>query len=280
MTDEAYHLAGIYLQVYIPEHRLVALIPEIDGVKLHLARYRIFPGIFRIADLRLFIENLVYFYKARCYLRYPARHICKPVERLIDIGEQEHKAPELACGHRAVYNHSAAEIEHEEVARVHKETYDREDNRPRPLVFDGDIRKILAHGRELCNLALFAAEGFDNSDTPDYIVENRICAAVIPPLFIITQMDVPLEAVERDNAKRRGYDCKQGQKRTHAQHKYSDYNEKYKLLERIASFIDKEILNGVCVARDAFYQVARCFSGHGRDGHTLNSVIDNRAQIF
>lgn len=47
-TDETYHLAGIYLQIYIPEHRLVALIPEIDGVKLHLARYRIFPGIFEL----------------------------------------------------------------------------------------------------------------------------------------------------------------------------------------------------------------------------------------
>ena len=204
MTDKTYHLARFYLQIYILEHRLVAFIAKADGIELDFARYRIFAGVSRIADLRLFIENLINFYKARCDLRYPARHIGKPVERLINIREQKHKAPQLACGHRAVYNHSSAEIEHEEIAGIHKEAYDREDNRPHSLVAHGDICKSLARGRKLCNLALFAAKGFDNTDALDYIVKNRVRAAVIPPLLIVAQMDIALEAVERDNAKRRG----------------------------------------------------------------------------
>ena len=280
MADETYHLARFYLQIYILEHRLVAFIAKADGIELNFARYRIFAGVSRIADLRLFIENLINFYKARCDLRYPTRHIGKPVERLIDIREQKHKAPQLACGHRAVYNHSAAEIEHEEIAGVHKEAYNREDNRPHSLVAHGDIGKSLACGRKLFNLAFFAAECFDNTDAFDYIVKNRVRAAVIPPLLIIAQINIALEAVERDNAKRRRQDCEKSQQRAHAQHEYADDDKEYNLFECIATFINKEVLHRVCIARNTFYKIARSFARHGRDGHTLDFVIDNGAQIF
>lgn len=66
----------------------------------------------------------------------------------------------------------------------------------------------------------------------------------------------------------------------HAQHEYADDDKEYNLFECIATFINKEVLNRVCIARDAFYKIARSFSRHGRDGHTLDFVIDNGAQIF
>ena len=66
----------------------------------------------------------------------------------------------------------------------------------------------------------------------------------------------------------------------HAQHEYADDDKKYNLFERITTFIDKEVLHRVCIARDAFYKIARSFARHGRDGHTLDFVIDNGAQVF
>ena len=111
-------------------------------------------------------------------------------------------------------------------------------------------------------------------------MKYRVRAAVIPPLLIIAQVDIALEAVERDNTERRRQDCEKSQQRTHAQHEYADDDKKYNLFKRIATFIDKEVLHRVCVARDAFYKIARSFARHGRDGHTLDFVIDNGAQIF
>ncbi len=93
-------------------------------------------------------------------------------------------------------------------------------------------------------------------------------------------MDIALEAVERDNTKRRGQNCEKSQQRAHAQHKYADDDKKYNLFERIAAFIDKEVLHGICVAGNTFYKIARSFSRHRRDGHTLDFVIDNGAQVF
>ena len=93
-------------------------------------------------------------------------------------------------------------------------------------------------------------------------------------------MDIALEAVECDNAKRRGQDCEKSQQRAHAQHEYADDDKEYNLFECIATFINKEVLNCVCIARNTFYKIARSFSRHGRDGHTLDFVIDNGAQIF
>ena len=45
MTDKTYHLTRFYLQIYIFEHRLVALIAKADGIELDFARYRIFAGV-------------------------------------------------------------------------------------------------------------------------------------------------------------------------------------------------------------------------------------------
>ena len=111
-------------------------------------------------------------------------------------------------------------------------------------------------------------------------MKYRVRAAVIPPLLIIAQMDIALETVERDKAKRRGQDCEKSQQRAHAQHEYADDGKKYNLFERITTFIDKEVLHRVCIARNTFYKIARSFSRHGRDGHTLDFIIDNGAQVF
>ena len=45
MADETYHLARFYLQIYILEHRLVALIAKADGIELNFTLYRIFAGV-------------------------------------------------------------------------------------------------------------------------------------------------------------------------------------------------------------------------------------------
>ena len=93
-------------------------------------------------------------------------------------------------------------------------------------------------------------------------------------------MDIALEAIECDNAQRRRQDCEKSQQRAHAQHEYADDDKKYNLFERITTFINKEVLNRVCIARDAFYKISRSFARHGRNGHTLDFIIDNGAQIF
>ena len=116
MSDYSYHLALLYAERNIFEHRIIRLVAEIYVLELDIALYvkadRVF-GVAYIIILFKYLKHLSCTYPCLCK---HSRQACKPLDRTVehsDIGRELYQLTEL---HLSAQYHTAAEEQCAELA--------------------------------------------------------------------------------------------------------------------------------------------------------------------
>ena len=116
MSDYAYHLALLYTERNVFQHRIIRLVAEIYVFKLNIALYIKADGVLGVAYIIILLKYLEYLSCAYSCLCKHSGQACKPLDRTVehsDIGCELYQLTEL---HLSAEYHTAAEEQRTELA--------------------------------------------------------------------------------------------------------------------------------------------------------------------
>ena len=115
MSDYAYHLALLYAERNVFQHRIIRLVAEIYVFKLDIALYIKADSVLGVAYIIILFKYLEYLSCAYSRLCKHSGQACKPLDRTVehsDIGRELYQLTEL---HLSAEYHTAAEEQRTEL---------------------------------------------------------------------------------------------------------------------------------------------------------------------